>query len=265
MPHTRSLRPLRQTSGWSRGRSRPRRQPPGEVRQRNGFARLFCAARRAVSVIRLARVCGRRARLIHSRMPRRTDRGKAVKCAAASGYAASASARSSGTSSRSTSSRNVQAPSACAASTAARPAGAIKPAQHPVLTPGRPEVGRVEVETGPGAERDQLGKRGVLAQSVHQGAQLRAGGGPAEEGMGCDHGHGPVRNSWTDIRSKPARPGPSTSQSVTRRGAGPAGQCALDQPTIRADPSEPQGPQAGTAGPVRGRSRDRPDSVQWSR
>jgi hypothetical protein len=91
------------------------------------FARWFSCARRAVSNTRLSRVAAVLACTIHSRMPRRAERGKASQWRRASGQAASAAARSSGTTPSSTESSIVQLPSACAASTLARPAGAMRP------------------------------------------------------------------------------------------------------------------------------------------
>ena len=85
------------------------------------------AASAAVRWMRAWRVVLVLALVIHSRMARRADRGKAFQYRRAPGVASRAAARSAGSVSVSASSRAVHAPLALAATTAARPAGCMRP------------------------------------------------------------------------------------------------------------------------------------------
>src|SRR6266540_1593396 len=92
------------------------------------LARWLRAAWVTVWWMRRARVSGRLARAIHSRIRRREDGGKARKCLSAEGLAASAVCRSAGTTWFCASARTSQVPVRLAWSTSSWPAGSIRPA-----------------------------------------------------------------------------------------------------------------------------------------
>jgi hypothetical protein len=102
------------------GRAQARAPPAGPGRSP-------LAARRAVSVTRLARVSGRLAWTIHSRAARRSDRGKPSHCSRAPGWSSKAAARSAGTIRSSTASSIVHDPSRLASSINASPGSAKRP------------------------------------------------------------------------------------------------------------------------------------------
>ena len=210
----------RATRGRSRRRAgRSRRRALRSGLRRHRFARSPAAARRAVSATRAARVSGRLACAIHSRMPRRAERGNAAKFAAAGARLRARPRGRAGSSNASTASRKAQAPSAFAAST-----GGAARRRHPArgLEPGDAGlVGRGPGAAGPARRNQQHRARGVeLARQAVD---------PAEGEQFLDHGVvGDMRRLLGPSCGSRARPSPAGRGSppatrAVRRASGSRG------------------------------------------